>query len=125
VEELISKGVPEILLVIDNDEPADKAISTLLETVKDSLSIIFDCRECFQNFKDLNDFLVSGGTITFDAINEHKRSLQEFIDIKKSFVQINSKGGMRIIHKNISLYLKKKLQLESTNKNLFSYDSKS
>lgn len=117
VSELLARWVPEILLIIDNDEPADLSISKLLELDSSQLAGIFDCREVLWYHKDLNDFIVAGGEITIEKIEEHKKSLEDFKTIISKLITANGK----VNHSQFAKYLVEKLNLASVDWTIFMY----
>lgn len=124
IEWLKEKWVKEIYLLVDNDNPADQAISKLLDMDISFLSNVFDCRELLWFHKDVNEYIVTWGEITMKNIQEEGKSLKDFIDLRNYLFKYGKSGGLSIKHDNFSKYLIWKFSYESTDRNVFSYNRK-
>jgi len=86
VEALLEKDVKDIYLLVDNDSPANKAITSLLQLDEPSLKRLWDSRKCLGEYGDLNELLKDGEIVSFSEIKKQAKSLRAYFDLLRSFV---------------------------------------
>lgn len=82
IENLDQLWCKEIYLLIDNDEPANKAISKIISY--ELQTAIYDSRNCFEWFKDVNEYYMSWECISIEEIISNKTELKS--DLKLIFM---------------------------------------
>ena len=121
IEWLKAKWVNVIYLLIDQDDPADIAISKLLDLDMSSLANVFDCRGLLWSHKDVNEYIVSWEEINLELIEQHKRSLKNFKLLINKLVTSNNK----VDHNQFAKYIVEKFNIASVDWNIFMYNSDS
>lgn len=123
VEALLEKDVKNIYLLVDNGAAANKAITSLLQLEEPFLKRIWDSRRCLGKYDDLNDLMKDGEIASFSEIKKQAKSLREYFDLLRSFVDWSDWTKPAINHNNFSKRLIKKFHYQSADENVFQYNT--
>lgn len=123
VEALLEKDVQNIYLLVDNDAPANKAITSLLTLEESYLKRLWDSRRCLGQYSDLNDLMKDDWIISFSDIKSQAKSLRGYFDLLRSFVDWSDWTKPVINHNNFSKRLIKKFHYQSADENIFQYNT--
>lgn len=123
VEALLEKDVKNIYLLVDNDAPTNKAITSLLTLEESYLKRLWDSRRCLGQYGDLNDLMKDDGAISFFDIKSQAKSLRGYFDLLRSFVDWSDWTKPAINHNNFSKRLIKKFHYQSADENVFQYNT--
>ncbi len=69
-----------IYLLIDNDNPADKTVNSIIDDDGINKEYIFDARPILRTYKDINEYYTNGGKIAMPIIEEESVCLQKIVD---------------------------------------------
>lgn len=123
VEALLEKDVKDIYLLVDNDAPANKAITSLLQLDEPSLKRLWDSRRCLGQYSDFNNLMKDDWIISFSDIKKQAKSLRAYFDLLRSFVDWSDWAKPAINHNNFSKRLIKKFTYQSADENVFQYNT--
>lgn len=121
---LQKKWVENIYILIDNDDPADKAITSAMQDLDIDWSTIYDCRWYLWKHNDLNDYIVAWNLFDFNEVMKSWICLQEFINKNTNGEEFIVRNGEKpkIDHNLFAKYLLKKHSFRASNGALFRCD---
>lgn len=121
VEQLKEKWALYIYILTDADSASNKAIWSLLSFDKTFLSWVYDVRGVLKWCKDVNEYLLKYGEISFEDITLHVKCLKEYLDLIDSLLVRGKAWWITINHNAFSQYFLHKYDIASVDGNLFQY----